>query len=140
MLAQLIEFVSNHYVLSTLLVVLLILFAFNELNKGGRSLSNRELTSLVNSDQGLVLDIRAKKDFDAGHIVGAVHIPYDKLATRMVELEKHKDKTLIVVTHRTSLLELVDRIIVIDGGRVVADGPKAQVVEALRQGRIGRAG
>ena len=48
-------------------------------------------------------------------------------------------KTLIVVTHRTSLLELVDRIIVIDGGKVVADGPKAQVVEALRQGRIGKA-
>ncbi|MDP1927011.1 MAG: type I secretion system permease/ATPase [Thiobacillus sp.] len=48
-------------------------------------------------------------------------------------------KTLIVVTHRTSLLELVERIIVIDGGKVVADGPKAQVVEALRQGRIGKA-
>lgn len=48
-------------------------------------------------------------------------------------------RTMIVVTHRTSLLELVDRIIVIDGGRVVADGPKTQVVEALRQGRIGRA-
>lgn len=51
-----------------------------------------------------------------------------------------RGRTMIVVTHRTSLLELVDRIIVIDGGRVVADGPKAQVVEALRQGRIGRAG
>lgn len=50
-----------------------------------------------------------------------------------------RDKTILIVTHRTSLLELVDRIIVIDGGRVVADGPKAQVVEALRQGRIGRA-
>ncbi|MBX3678637.1 type I secretion system permease/ATPase [Cognatazoarcus halotolerans] len=48
-------------------------------------------------------------------------------------------KTMIVVTHRTSLLELVDRIIVVDGGKVVADGPKHQVVEALRQGRIGRA-
>jgi ATP-binding cassette subfamily C protein LapB len=48
-------------------------------------------------------------------------------------------KTLLVVTHRTSLLDLVDRIIVIDGGKVVADGPKAQVVEALRQGRIGKA-
>jgi ATP-binding cassette subfamily C protein LapB len=48
-------------------------------------------------------------------------------------------KTLIVVTHRTSLLDLVDRIIVIDAGKVVADGPKAQVVEALRQGRIGKA-
>ena len=40
---------------------------------------------------------------------------------------------------RTSLLDLVDRIIVIDSGKVVADGPKAQVVEALRQGRIGKA-
>lgn len=49
-------------------------------------------------------------------------------------------RTMIVVTHRTSLLELVDRIIVVDGGKIVADGPKAQVVEALRQGRIGRAG
>lgn len=48
-------------------------------------------------------------------------------------------KTMLVITHRTSLLELVDRLIVIDGGRIVADGPKAQVVEALRQGHIGRA-
>lgn len=49
-------------------------------------------------------------------------------------------KTLILVTHRTSLLELVDRLVVIDQGQIVADGPKAQVVEALQQGRIGRAG
>jgi len=48
-------------------------------------------------------------------------------------------RTMIVVTHRTSLLDLVERIVVIDGGRIVADGPKAQVVDALRQGRIGRA-
>ena len=57
------------------------------------------------------------------------------------QLREHAaGKTMIVVTHRTSLLDLVDRIIVVDAGRIVADGPKAQVVEALRQGRIGRAG
>lgn len=50
-----------------------------------------------------------------------------------------KGRSMIVITHRTSLLDLADRIIVIDAGKVVADGPKAQVVEALRQGRIGRA-
>jgi len=49
------------------------------------------------------------------------------------------DKTLILVTHRTALLKLVDRLIVVDGGRIVADGPKDQVVEALREGRIGKA-
>lgn len=35
-------------------------------------------------------------------------------------------RTLIVITHRISLLDLVDRVIVIDGGQVVADGPKGQ--------------
>ena len=47
-------------------------------------------------------------------------------------------KTVVIVTHRTSLLDMVDRIIVVDGGKIVADGPKATVVEALRQGRIGK--
>ncbi|ANN78357.1 type I secretion system permease/ATPase [Bordetella flabilis] len=48
------------------------------------------------------------------------------------------NKTLLLITHRTALLELVSRLIVIDAGRIVADGPKDQVVEALRTGRVGR--
>ncbi|MDR2209818.1 MAG: type I secretion system permease/ATPase [Azoarcus sp.] len=52
--------------------------------------------------------------------------------------EFSQGKTMLLITHRTPLLELVDRIIVIDAGRLVADGPKEQVVEALRQGKIGR--
>ncbi|MGR8952436.1 MAG: type I secretion system permease/ATPase [Gammaproteobacteria bacterium] len=45
-------------------------------------------------------------------------------------------RTLILVTHRASLLSLVDRLIVMDGGHIVADGPKDQVLEALKQGQI----
>jgi ATP-binding cassette subfamily C protein LapB len=48
-------------------------------------------------------------------------------------------RTLLLVTHRNSLLELVDRIIVVDGGRIVADGAKDGVLTALKQGKIGRA-
>ncbi|WP_415892131.1 type I secretion system permease/ATPase [Neptuniibacter sp. PT8_73] len=47
-----------------------------------------------------------------------------------------KDKTMLVVTHKMSLLSLVDRIIVMDSGRVVADGPKDAVLDALKQGRL----
>ncbi|MBR9827869.1 MAG: type I secretion system permease/ATPase [Oceanospirillales bacterium] len=47
-----------------------------------------------------------------------------------------QDKTLVMVTHKMSLLDLVDRLIVIDGGKVVADGPKESVLEALKQGRL----
>ncbi len=52
-------------------------------------------------------------------------------------LQEHiTDKTLLLVTHRTSLLSLVDRIIILDNGRIVADGPKDQVLTALKQGQI----
>ena len=48
-------------------------------------------------------------------------------------------KTLVLVTHHTTLMDLVDRIIVIDQGQILADGPKAEVIQALQQGRIGKA-
>ena len=42
-------------------------------------------------------------------------------------------KTIIVVTHRMSMLELVDRIIVLANGSVVLDGEKDEVLTKLRQ-------
>ncbi|HVZ00065.1 MAG TPA: type I secretion system permease/ATPase [Dongiaceae bacterium] len=45
-------------------------------------------------------------------------------------------KTVLLVTHRNSMLTLVDRLIVLDRGKVVADGPKAGVLDALMKGRI----
>lgn len=45
------------------------------------------------------------------------------------------DKTLIVITHRFAALELVDRVIILNQGRVVADGPKNAVLAALQEKR-----
>lgn len=47
-----------------------------------------------------------------------------------------QDKTLLLITHRASMLALVDRLLVLDNGRLVADGPKEAVIEALRKGHI----
>ncbi|QXZ10622.1 type I secretion system permease/ATPase [Comamonas sp. Y33R10-2] len=54
--------------------------------------------------------------------------------------EASAGKTVLLVTHRTALLTLVDRLIVIDNGKIVADGAKEHVIDALKQGRIGGAG
>ncbi len=45
------------------------------------------------------------------------------------------DKTMILVTHKISLLALVDRLIVLEGGRIIADGPKDKVLAALAQSK-----
>ncbi|WP_457573071.1 type I secretion system permease/ATPase [Desulfolithobacter sp.] len=57
-----------------------------------------------------------------------------RLKTRLATLLAAK--TLILITHRASLLDLVDRIIVIDNGSVVADGPRSRVLEALKTGQL----
>jgi ATP-binding cassette subfamily C protein LapB len=43
------------------------------------------------------------------------------------------DKTLILITHRGTLLSLVDRVVVFDSGRILADGPKDKVLQAVQQ-------
>ncbi|MDF3867505.1 type I secretion system permease/ATPase [Pseudomonas denitrificans (nom. rej.)] len=43
-----------------------------------------------------------------------------------------QDCTVVVVTHRFSVLEQVDRLIVVDAGQIVADGPKDEVLRALQ--------
>jgi ATP-binding cassette subfamily C protein LapB len=50
-----------------------------------------------------------------------------------------EQKTMVLVTHRVSLIDLADRMIVIDDGKVVKDGPRQEVIESLQAGRVGRA-
>ncbi|KPA92353.1 MULTISPECIES: rhodanese-like domain-containing protein [Pseudomonas] len=113
MVDHLIAFATNHYLLTGAFVLLLALLIAHEMSRGGASLSTAQLTALVNKDQAVVIDLRPSKEFAAGHIVGALNIPQDKLMARIGELEKHKAKTLILVdaqgqhsgTHARELLK-----------------------------------
>ncbi|PWB13110.1 type I secretion system permease/ATPase [Acinetobacter sp. AM] len=58
----------------------------------------------------------------------------DQLTERQTLTALHqwcKDKTLLVVTHRTQVLSIVSRVIVIDQGQVVMDGPRDEVLKKL---------
>jgi len=46
-----------------------------------------------------------------------------------------RDKTLILVTHKAPMLDLVERLVVVDDGRIVMDGPKEKVLKALQGGK-----
>jgi ATP-binding cassette subfamily C protein LapB len=58
----------------------------------------------------------------------------DNFKTRL--LPQLANKTLILITHRASMLTLVNRLLVVEGGRIIADGPKEQVLEALSGGKL----
>ena len=80
-----------------ILAVLISGFIVLEKKGGGASLSFHEATRLLNTEQAILIDLRDDKEFKAGHIVDALHIPYAKLADRESELNKHKTKTIILV-------------------------------------------
>jgi rhodanese-related sulfurtransferase len=90
-------FVSEQWILVSALLVLIYLLAISESLKGGKQLGISEAVTLINADKAIVLDIRDKKEFEAGRIHGAIGIPFSSLATRKAELEKYKSKTLIIV-------------------------------------------
>nr|WP_086937837.1 type I secretion system permease/ATPase [Thaumasiovibrio occultus] len=46
------------------------------------------------------------------------------------------DETLILITHKTSMLDVVDRLIIMEQGAVIADGPKDKVLQLLRDGKV----
>lgn len=65
----------------------------------------------------------------------AMDVQAEAAFTRHIK-EQIKDKTFILITHRQHLLALVDRLILLDQGRVIADGPRDKVIAALAQGKV----
>ena len=75
----------------------IVFFIRNELVRGGPAIATQDLVSLVNQEEAVVLDVRPKEEFSEGHIVGAINIPYDKLDDRYPELNRYKEKAMVVV-------------------------------------------
>ncbi len=90
-------FVSEQWMLVSALMVIVYLFAINERIKSGKPISSHVATRMLNTDEAVLLDIREAKDFKAGHIAGAINIPHTKLQDRLVELEAHREKAIIIV-------------------------------------------
>lgn len=63
---------------------------------GGASVSPLEATLLVNREDAIILDVREPDEFARGHIPNARHIPLKSLDQRLSELEKFKDRPVIV--------------------------------------------
>ncbi|MDH6235242.1 ATP-binding cassette subfamily C protein LapB [Mesorhizobium soli] len=64
---------------------------------------------------------------------GSMDLASERQLIRQLKVAFDETTTLIISTHRYSMLEIVDRLIVVEQGRIVADGPKEKVVQALQR-------
>ncbi len=94
---RVIEFISQHYYLIAAWVLTLAMLLWTESRKSGKSVSPAEATRLINKEDATVIDIRPKKEWDTGHITGALHLPLADLDKRMGEIKSDKSKPVIVV-------------------------------------------
>jgi len=67
---------------------------------GIASLTVTEAVMLINRKSALVLDVREADEFAQGHLQGARHVPLSQLSARLKELEKFRDKPVLVVCQR----------------------------------------
>lgn len=91
------EFLAQQWLLVAALLVVIVMLFMHEGRKSGPALTPQQAINLVNAEGGMFLDLRDASDYKKGHISGAVNIPASKLAERMVELDKYKDKPIILV-------------------------------------------
>ncbi len=91
------EFLTQQWLLAACLLTAIGMLFFHEKRKSGPSVSPQQAINLVNSDDGIFVDLRDGGDYQQGHVVGAVNIPASKLANRMGELEKFKSKPIVLI-------------------------------------------
>ena len=92
------EYTTNHPFLvaaAAILAVLAIAIEMRQRARGSNSVSTADAVRLANSG-ALLLDVRDSKDYEAGHIIDARHIPAAELASRAESLKKFKEKPVLV--------------------------------------------
>ena len=90
-------FITNHPTLVILALAALSIALFLEYRKGGRPITTSELTRLMNDNKATVVDIRAEKDYKAGHINTSIHISADQLLLQKTALTGHVAKKPVIV-------------------------------------------
>jgi rhodanese-related sulfurtransferase len=98
---QLIEFAGNNIILAGIWVALVAMLVFSyvsSLTSSIKEVNTHEATLMINKEDAVVVDIRAAKEYKAGHILGARQLKPEALREKNFSmLENSKDKPIILV-------------------------------------------
>lgn len=111
MLAQIFEFIGNHWMLFLALVVILGLLTHNLITGDKGAIDPLAATELINRQDATVVDVRPVADFAQGHIINAINIPINGFRNQTAILNKHKDHPVIVTCRSGSQSQIACAIL-----------------------------
>jgi rhodanese-related sulfurtransferase len=95
-----VQFISNNILAIFTAVfsgIMLLWSLFGNRFRGIKEVDSAGALQLINHKNAIVLDVREPKEYDTGHVLNAKLIPLGKLKERMDELEKYRDKPIVVM-------------------------------------------
>lgn len=96
---RLFPFVRNNWLLFVALIVILALLFVNLARSrltGFREVRPDEAVRLMNHEDAVLLDIRSGEEYTKGHVMNALNIPFANLQDRLVDLQPHQGRALII--------------------------------------------
>lgn len=90
------EFINQNILLIGVVVTSGLALAWQFLAKNAAGLNPAQVTLLINREDAVVVDVREADEFASGHLPEARHIPVGKLAERLGEIEKFKERPVIL--------------------------------------------
>jgi len=94
---QIVEFITNNWMLAAAWVVLFSMLMMSFASAASNVIGNQQITTLMNRENAVIIDIRSKTDFEKGHLLGAINIPAAQLKDADKKLEKLHDSPIILV-------------------------------------------
>jgi len=94
---QIVEFITNNWMLSAAWVGLFTMLVISFTRTSSKVIGNQMITTMMNRNSAVVIDIRSKADFNKGHLLGSLNIPAAQIKDAGKDLEKHQQSPIILV-------------------------------------------
>ena len=111
-------FLQEQILIVAALAILIVAFLRKEAADGGAKLSLSQVVQAMNNDSAVLLDVRDSKEYDQGHVANAIHITHAKVQNSLNQLEKHKQKQIIVADAMGQQAGTVSRLLIKQGFNV----------------------
>ncbi|HET6718758.1 MAG TPA: rhodanese-like domain-containing protein [Rhodocyclaceae bacterium] len=90
------EFIQANILLVVLTLTSGGMLLFPMLRPGGKEVSPTDATLMINRENAVFIDVRSAAEFASGHVPDSINIPREKIVERIAEIEKYKDRPLIL--------------------------------------------